>query len=61
MAPAVVRVVMPPSAGRPDETELLLCGHHYLVSRRALSAVGASVRDLPGTPPDVAAWIREAA
>ena len=59
-AKAAVRVIMPPVQGRP-ETDLLLCGHHYLVSRRALSAAGASVHDLPGTPPDVAAWIREAA
>jgi len=29
VARAVVRVIMPPAAGRPDETELLLCGHHY--------------------------------
>ena len=47
--------------GRPGETDLLLCGHHYLVSRRALAAAGASVRELPGTSPDVASWIREAA
>jgi hypothetical protein len=60
-AKAAVRVIMPRAQGRPGETDLLLCGHHYLVSRRALSAAGASVRDLPGTPPDVTAWIREAA
>jgi hypothetical protein len=60
-AKAAVRVIMPPAQGRPGETDLLLCGHHYLVSRRTLSAAGASVRDLPGTSPDVAAWIREAA
>ena len=52
---------MPPAQGRPREADLLLCGHHYLVSRRALSAAGASVRELPGTSPDVASWIREAA
>jgi hypothetical protein len=60
-AKAAVRVIMPPAQGRPGETDLLLCGHHYLVSRRALSAAGASVRELPGTSPDAAAWIREAA
>jgi hypothetical protein len=59
-AKAAVRVVMPPAPGRPGETGLLLCGHHYRVSRRALAACGASARGLPGTPPDVAAWIREA-
>jgi hypothetical protein len=60
-AKAAVRVIMPPAQGRPGETDLLLCGHHYLVSRRTLGAAGASVRELPGTSPDVAAWIREAA
>jgi hypothetical protein len=60
-AKAAVRVIMPPAQGRPGETDLLLCGHHYLVSRRGLCAAGASVRELPGTSPDVASWIREAA
>jgi hypothetical protein len=60
-AKAAVRVVMPPAQGRPAETDLLLCGHHYLASRRALSAAGASVREVPGTSPDVASWIRQAA
>jgi hypothetical protein len=59
-AKAAVRVVMPPAQGRPRETDLLLCGHHYLVSRRALATAGASVTELPGTASDVAAWIREA-
>ena len=48
---------MPPTAARPHETELLLCGHHYRVSRPALEAAHAAVRELPGTPSDVAAWI----
>jgi hypothetical protein len=56
-ANAVVRVIMPPTAARPRETELLLCGHHYRVSRRALAAAHATVRQLPGTPADTAAWI----
>jgi hypothetical protein len=60
-AKAAVRVIMPPAQGRPGETDLLLCGHHYLVSRRALAAAGASVNELPGTSPDVASWIHEAA
>ena len=46
MARAVVRVVMPPTAGRPRETELLLCGHHYRLSRAALSAAHAGVHEL---------------
>ena len=43
VAKAVVRVVMPPTPARPHETELLLCGHHYRVSRQALAAAHASV------------------
>jgi hypothetical protein len=56
-ANAVVRVIMPPTAARPRETDLLLCGHHYRASRRALAAAHATVRQLPGTPADTAAWI----
>jgi hypothetical protein len=57
-AKAVVRVTMPPAPGRPHETDLLLCGHHYRVSRHALASDRAAVRELPGTSADVAAWIR---
>ncbi len=42
--PAVV-VVMPPSPGRDHATELLLCGHHYRLSSKALAAAGAVVLD----------------
>lgn len=52
-----VRVIMPPCPARPHTTELLLCGHHYRVSRAALTAAKAIVRELPGTPADIAAWI----
>jgi len=52
-----VRVIMPPCPARPHTTELLLCGHHYRVSRAALAAAKAVVRELPGTPVDIAAWI----
>ncbi len=45
--PAVV-VVMPPAPGRPHQTDLLLCGHHYRLSRRALIAAGAAVVDMTG-------------
>ncbi len=51
----VVRVVMPATAARPHPTELLLCGHHYRVSRQALAAAGATVSELrgpTGSPPD---------
>jgi hypothetical protein len=54
---AAVQVTMPPTQARPHETDLLLCGHHYRISRCALEAARAVVRELPGTPDDVAAWI----
>ena len=44
----VVRVVMPPVTGRSHSVDLLLCGHHYRVSREALDAAGARVLPLPG-------------
>jgi hypothetical protein len=60
LAKTAVRITMPPTPARPHETDLLLCGHHYRVSRRAVAACGASVSELPATPSDVAAWIRAA-
>jgi len=51
----VVRVVMPPTPQRPHPTDLLLCGHHYRVSRAALTTAGAVVHKLPGTVGDAAA------
>jgi hypothetical protein len=56
VARAVVRVVMPPGPDRPHETELLLCGHHYRASRRALAAARARVEELPGSFGDDTAW-----
>jgi len=52
VARAAVRVVMPPTAARPHETELLLCDHHYRVSRVALAAAHATVSELPGSADD---------
>lgn len=52
-----VRVTMPPCPSRPHATELLLCAHHYRVSRAALTAAKAAVSELPGTPRDIAAWV----
>ena len=56
-ATAAVRVIMPATTARPAETDLLLCGHHYRVSRRALARAGAVIFELPGTAADTAAWI----
>lgn len=47
-AQPVVRVTMPPAAGRLHSVDLLLCGHHYRISRRALDDAGALVLALPG-------------
>lgn len=59
VAPAVVRVVLPASPGRPHETDLLLCGHHYRASRRALSAAHARVYELTASSGDPAAWFHD--
>ena len=59
VARAVVRAVMPPSAARPHETELLLCGHHYRASRAALSAAHASVHELAGNFADPSDWFHD--
>jgi hypothetical protein len=45
-AKPVVIALMPATADRPHETDLLLCGHHYRVSRRALAAAGAVVAEI---------------
>ena len=58
VAQAVVRVVIPPTAGRPREIELLLCGHHYRVSRAALAAAHTTVSELAGSSAD-AAWFHD--
>jgi hypothetical protein len=44
----VVTVVIPAGRGRPHPVDLLLCGHHYWVSRSALHAIGADVYDETG-------------
>jgi hypothetical protein len=54
--PAAVLVVMPATAARPHETELLLCGHHYRVSRRVLAEVHAAVYELPWAADGTSAW-----
>ena len=55
----VVRVMMPATATRPEPVDLLLCGHHYRVSRQALAAVHARVEDLPGKADAAAAALLE--
>ena len=59
VARAVIRVVMPQAPGRPHETELLLCGHHYRASRAALLASHARVEELAPSHGDVT-WFHDA-
>ena len=47
-AQPVVRVIMPPTPQRGHSVDLLLCGHHYRVSRQALAAARARIECLPG-------------
>lgn len=47
--PAVV-AIMPPAAGRPLPTDLLLCSNHYRASGQALAAAHAAVLDTNGVP-----------
>jgi hypothetical protein len=49
-ATAVIRVVMPPTQARPHDTELLLCGHHYRISRPVLAAAHAAFSEVPVAP-----------
>jgi hypothetical protein len=53
--PAVVAVI-PRGGDRLAPTELLLCGHHYRQSRRALAAKSAIVADLDGYPLPPGDW-----
>jgi hypothetical protein len=53
----VVRVIMPQGPSRPHSTDLLLCAHHYRVSRAALATARAVVGELPDTPEDIVSWI----
>jgi hypothetical protein len=50
LARPVVIAIVRPGPDRPHQTELLLCGHHYRVSRPALCAAGAMVLDIKGAP-----------
>jgi hypothetical protein len=56
----VVRVIMPPTPERRHSVDLLLCGHHYRVSRQALAAAGARIENLPGRADAAEAALLEA-
>jgi hypothetical protein len=53
-----VRVIMPATGSCPHEADLLLCAHHYRVSRQALDAAGAVVIELPGRDEEAEALLR---
>ncbi len=53
--PAVI-AMLPPSASRPSQTDLLLCGHHFRASWPTLAARGATLLDLGGHPLTAGAW-----
>jgi len=55
----VVRVIMPPAPGRRRSVDLLLCGHHYRVSRPALTSARARIENLPGKADAAAAALLE--
>lgn len=57
----VVRVTMPPTAGRPHPVDLWLCGHHYRASLKALLAAGAKVDELTVTADRAQAYYAAAA
>jgi hypothetical protein len=48
VARPTVIVVLPPTAGRPHPTELLLCGHHFERSRPALMRARALAFSMDG-------------
>jgi hypothetical protein len=53
--PAVI-AVLPPSASRPDNTDLLFCGHHYRALLPALAAQGATILGISGHPLTMGSW-----
>jgi len=47
--PRVIAII-PPAEDRPEPADLLLCWHHYRASRQSLTAAGALLVDIDGTP-----------
>jgi hypothetical protein len=58
-AQPLVRVIMPPTPERPYSVDLLLCGHHYRISRQAVAVAQARVENLPGKGDAAAAALLE--
>jgi hypothetical protein len=53
--PAVL-VIMPPTAGRPQPTELLLCWEHYRASQRSPAAARSTAHLSDSTPATEIPW-----
>jgi hypothetical protein len=51
--------MMPPRAPGREPADLLLCGHHYRISREALKAAGAVAFDASGMIVMPFAWEAE--
>jgi hypothetical protein len=49
-AKPVIIAVVPPSTGRVNAVDVLLCAHHYRRSRTALAAAGAALLHVSGLP-----------
>jgi hypothetical protein len=58
-AQPVIRAIIPPTPERRHSVDLLLCGHHYRVSRQALAAARARIENLPGKDAAAAAALLE--
>jgi hypothetical protein len=52
----MVVALIPASPRRPQQTDPLLCGHHYRTARRTLTATDATVVDLDGLPVTDSYW-----
>lgn len=53
--PQVIAII-PAAGGQPRPADLLLCWHHYRASRHALTAVGALLVGIDGTPIGAEEW-----
>jgi hypothetical protein len=54
---AMVKVLMPPTAERTYQVDLLLCGHHFRVSQWTLAASGAVAHTIPARPAEQASQL----
>jgi hypothetical protein len=55
-AQPVIIAVVPPAPGRVRAVDVLLCAHHYRLSRDALATAGAALLHISGHPVTTDAW-----